>query len=1149
MAGKEAALRPARQGRLSRWLFAALLVAAGYAVIQTLLPQTIGEQARRSLLRQLQEHYTGLSVTIGRGQFDPRFGFVFEDVRIADPQGAPSIFQSRQMVRIDRLVVITDLDAQKLLEQENPLQTQRIIIEGIHADTWFDADGSLSLGKLWPPPKFGPVCPRVEIRGARIRLADADGQNRPIGAELSEALILNQTSGQGELTQSISLRGSASFARSLQAQIRSADGDVTVRGGITRARINGDLLSRLPAQWRGRLDELQEIDGFCDVSGAVRKSADGGIDYEIQANVHQGRLVHPSLPMPMTDLQAKATLTPAGVSIQASQAMLGDALCRLSGKTSAYQWPCDATFHIEAVGLMLDNRLAASIPEPMRRKWDRLQPLGRIDLDASISHAQGQWETEAILDCKGVDVKYDKFPYPVQQLVGRVAIADDIATCESLHGRIGGRMLRCEFETPLREGITNEKMFFLEVDGAVPIDNAMLDALTPRAEPETKLESFIRSLQPRGSVELASAFLHADATGQRHRRFDLRIVNGNMRYEKFAYPLYNVNGQIRVEDDMVTLIGFKANNANAGIIRCDGTYLMPAKTKAQTDVATVEHHRSSGTSPTRMGRVSNSRYQPGDSVYRLADGRRAAQEVSHDGLAESASEDPDSSRLDLHFRAMNVPMDESLRSSLPASTQDIWDAISPSGVLDRLEVTMTKQGQSQPLGLHLAAQQHQTPRVTSRTLSLRPAAIPYRLDITGGTVTYDGSQVKISSLVGRHDASNLSADGRCVRDASERWLLELDIHSGSRLLLDTELIAALPGETKEAMRRLQLRGPVNVRGRTSVLLSNAAHPEPTVDWDLVVQLEGNRIGDVGPVHALRGELLIAGRRDDRQLLASGNVRIDSMHIDNLQITGIRGPFSIDNDRLRLGTASTSPHTRTANPISVADHTNSIRGRIFDGTIDLDGQVILSSGSFDVGLDIRQGRVPTLLADLGHANAGLTGTFDGQARLEGKLGTADLLKGSGAANVSGANVYQLPLLVQVLNLLRITPTEDVAFTNGDVEFALFGDQINFSQLRLWGDLVALDGGGSMNWRKELDLSFNTRVSPQNTFTKVIGPLRDTPYTLWTIDVRGPLQNPTIERHSLDGVSKTFGMLFPSIAPENESAPEKQEKATGIRNLFR
>jgi hypothetical protein len=597
--------------------------------------------------------------------------------------------------------------------------------------------------------------------------------------------------------------------------------------------------------------------------------------------------------------------------------------------------------------------------------------------------------------------------------------------------------------------------------------------------------------------------LITEADGRQTREIDLRVIDGHLRYEKFAYPLYSVSGRIQVDNELVSLTGFRATNANAGIVLCDGTYRMPPR-------------------------------RPAENTYQISDDKLTARESQ--------------SHLALNFRATNVPMDESLRASLPAASQHVWDGISPSGVLDELNVALIQHGSGNPLSMNVTARQHNHEQVTSRSLSLRPTSLPYRLDVTGGAVHFDGSQVTIESIRGQHDASTLSADGLCVQDSSGRWQLLLNLHSGSRLHPDAELIAALPNQMREAMRALQLRGPVSLRGQTRLALPDISHPEPAIQWDLLLQLEGNRIADVGPVHSLRGELSIKGVRDELGIRAGGDVRIDSLHVYDLQITGIRGPFSIDGDRLHLGGESTNRKIRPGTDKPAPPKAPSIRGRMFDGTIDLDGEVVLSSGYFDVGLAVRNGQLPTLLADLGHSDNELTGTFSGQTMLQGNLGTTDLLKGSGAARVTGANLYKLPLIVQVLNLLRVTPTEDVAFTDGQVEFTLFGDIMTFSDLRIWGDLVALHGGGTLDRRRELDLSFDTRVSPQNTFTQIFWPLRSERYTLWTIDVSGPLHSPDIQRRSFEGVGDALGILFPAIADDDSKPKTERTKRFGRWDLL-
>jgi hypothetical protein len=166
-------------------------------------------------------------------------------------------------------------------------------------------------------------------------------------------------------------------------------------------------------------------------------------------------------------------------------------------------------------------------------------------------------------------------------------------------------------------------------------------------------------------------------------------------------------------------------------------------------------------------------------------------------------------------------------------------------------------------------------------------------------------------------------------------------------------------------------------------------------------------------------------------------------------------------------------------------------------------------------------------------------------LQGNLGTTDLLKGSGAARVTGANLYKLPLIVQVLNLLRIKPTKDVAFSDGEVEFTIFGDSMTFSHLQIWGDLVALQGGGTLDRRRELDLTFNTRVSPQNSFRQLFSPFGQR-YALWTIDVRGPLHSIDIQRRAFEGVEETLIWLFPGMADDSES---NRQSRGGFGRWFR
>ena len=102
------------------------------------------------------------------------------------------------------------------------------------------------------------------------------------------------------------------------------------------------------------------------------------------------------------------------------------------------------------------------------------------------------------------------------------------------------------------------------------------------------------------------------------------------------------------------------------------------------------------------------------------------------------------------------------------------------------------------------------------------------------------------------------------------------------------------------------------------------------------------------------------------------------------------------------------------------------------------------------------------------------------------------------------------------------------------------------LKLWGSLIALQGHGMLDRRRELELTFNTRVSPRNTFTRILGPIIDQRYTLWTVDVTGPLDDPSIERRALEGVGQTIERLFQGMNTGGEV--KRKDRSAGIGHML-
>jgi hypothetical protein len=1049
-------------GRLRAFISLVVLLVVAAICFRLLAPDTVGEHARRQFLQVLSQHYSDFDVTVRSGRYDPQVGLIFTDVELRQrdlpPGGLPTAI-------IERMLVETHIDLGGPKRGTPIVRANRILISGATVNAWQRGDGSWSPEALFPAPQVGPACPIVVADGIRVRLCRGN-QSGHAAIELNDikATLRQQTVPEGETEMNFLIEGGGGFLESLRVVgHRGPDGKMEVAGRITNINFDNRVYQRLPDSIRQRLSDLAQLSAVANVDWRVRgTSIDPFQHWQANIQVTAGRFAHPRLPVAIERIGGRFVVSPQGAHILGSEFYINESKCQVSGSLAGLTWPCPVDIKVRADQLNLDESLLSVLPEKPREVSDQIRPRGIVDLDGRIRGMGDQWICDGEVVCHDVAVNIDKFPYPVTGVRGIVRYVDKVTTATDLICQVGDAPVVSSFQLAPPE---SDVPHWINLKSKRPlrIDDALISALTPRGDTERGLETFVRSLSPGGSVRVLGATFQRTPSGETSKSIDLEVLDGRLRYDAFSYPLYEVRGRIRVDDDQVRLSQFQAQNNGGAQIQCEGT-------------------------------------------WRPIPGQRGG-------------------NLDLTFRAYSILLDDGLRAALPTTAQQTWDTLSPAGVLESLEVRVLHNPSLASPQLAITARQWGNTSSARRELSVTPIALPYRLDIDRGIVRMEGERIVITELDGFHGSSRLSAEGQCIRREDGRWQLDLNVLTGSRLRPDNELIGSLPTEIRGSFAKLQLREPVSLRGTTQLILPDQQHPNPVFSWNVLLQLEGNRIGDAGPVNDIRGEIAVSGSASGEMAAADGSVRIDSMHVNGLQITDIRGPFLIRGSRLRLG----MPADQNDGPGTP------IQGRLFDGTVRLEGGVLLSSGAYDVNVALERADVSTLLTEMDQNQAGLTGLFGGKVNLEGNLGASHLLRGTGKAALTDANIYQLPLIVQLFNQLRLTPAEDVAFTDGTADFTIDGDLLTLTDLNLWGDLVALSGGGTINGRHELDLAFNTRVSPQNAWSRLVRPLSSSQYTLWTLNVSGPLSDPQIERRALDAVGETLERLFPVMDRRTSDLP--------------
>ncbi len=1075
--------RPSKRMRSLGSLIA--LVAALLVIGRLLLPDAVGEQVRRSFVKILRDHYSGKDISIQSGRYDPKLGIILDGIEIRDAKLSSSHLP---MLRIDRLYVETDWTPKAITSGKVPFTTKRVIVEGVTLNVWRDDASNFPIQSLWPAPQMGPACPVIVATNVRVNLCLGEShQATPLDLGNIQ-LVLNQheVDGRNMKQMTATILGGLANKIVLKATQDGATGKHTVEGQAANLHfdqqlVSDELLAVLPAEYSQKIDALRGLTSSSDATFRITGNRQQPLqDWLAKVEVRHTQYSSATLPFKVENLSATLVCNPVGIQIRQSQCMINGSKIDAAGELYGLQWPSPLTMRMNAHDFQITSELASVLPENLKKINDKVRPQGPVDLAASISFDGQEWKFAGDAMLKAISVNIDSFPYPVQRVTGVVHYRDNVAFAENVSGLVGDANVECSFEISPRD--SGKPLWVnLKADRPINIDEPLINALTQRGLEKSKIEKFVRSLSPGGSILLHGGRFERSQSGKLSKQLDLEVIDGRLRYEKFPYPLYEVRGRIWVDDEGVQLTHFQAQNHGGAQIQCEGE-------------------------------------------WRLL-------------------EDQEGGQLDLSFRGFGVPLDEGLRTALPNAARQTWDTLSPAGILERLEVQVSHHPKDAAPKLSIVAQQWGNPSLARREVSVTPVALPYRLDITRGVVRTDGDSIIISDLDGYHGSSRVAAEGHCLRRPDGRWQLNLNLLTGSRLRPDNELINALPEDIRGSFAKLQLREPISLRGTTQLILPSLDFPAPEFSWDVVLQLEGNRIADAGPVHDIRGEIQIQGNAINGQAIANGNVHLDSLHVHDLQLTSIHGPFLIRDNRLHLGTDNQG---KPGNQLP-------IEGKIFDGNLTLHGQVYLSSGQFNVRSTLSHANVGTLLAELNQAQAGLSGMFGGNVALEGNLGANNLLRGTGNATLTQANLYQLPLLVQFFNQLRLTPAEDVAFTDGSTNFTIDGDLLTLSELQLLGDLVAINGGGTLNGRREIDLSFNTRVSPQNTWARLVRPLSSQKYTLWTINVRGALSDPKIERRTLEAVGETLERLFPVIERkdsnlESSTSAEAELRAAARRDAY-
>jgi hypothetical protein len=236
---------------------------------------------------------------------------------------------------------------------------------------------------------------------------------------------------------------------------------------------------------------------------------------------------------------------------------------------------------------------------------------------------------------------------------------------------------------------------------------------------------------------------------------------------------------------------------------------------------------------------------------------------------------------------------------------------------------------------------------------------------------------------------------------------------------------------------------------------------------------------------------------------------------------------IDDQRVLFGTWVDRPQPgRPAAPASEKPRPpRSILAQLFGGALVCDGWVALGpTPRYALRAELSRADLTRCVREMGSGGQELRGLVNATVDLHGSGHSLNLLGGHGKVQLSEADIYELPLMMSLLKMLRTRRPDRSAFSNSDVDFRIEGNHIYFDRIKFSGDTISLVGSGEMNLQSEIRLTLHAMVGRgERDLPLLHDVLGGASQQIMLIHVGGTLQNPETSREPFPGIARAIQQL--------------------------
>ena len=509
----------------------------------------------------------------------------------------------------------------------------------------------------------------------------------------------------------------------------------------------------------------------------------------------------------------------------------------------------------------------------------------------------------------------------------------------------------------------------------------------------------------------------------------------------------------------------------------------------------------------------------------ISGGRRT---IYGEGFLQPAAEGHE---LWLKFTGQNVPLDDNLFYALQPPVQEAWKQLRPTGSVNLTAEVRHRVGQGKP-SIGVVVQ----PAPNS---SLRPVFFSYPMDDVSGTIAYNDGEITLHEVKAHDDTgAMMGANGKGYFSPDGGWEFTLNGLWADRRMVGSALLAALPPQLSRLVNQLRPNGFFSLHdGELTFRKPASAIATLETAWD--VQLESHR-SDLSCGVELRnvtGAVQLVGRSDGQRCDSSGELDLETVTYQDVQFTNVRGPFWVDESQCHLGRYASNHTGQQARHLS---------GNVYGGAVAGDGWVHFGVlPQYGVEAALTGADLNRLIVERFGGRQTFQGKMDAQVMLKGEGSSMARLAGDGNVHIREANIYELPLLMGLLQVLRTGAPDKTAFNQSDIKFRIQGPHVYLDQIDFLGDVVDLYGYGETDFDQNIKLIFRGEFGPREyhipLVKNIVGQMSQQVMQMY---VDGTLTDPHVTKEAFPEISQMLKQIRTDL--ETPAGPAAARQAQ--RDMF-